>query len=106
MHLDIVNAEDRFSYDVHHMSRIMRKPDFCVCENKGADQHLCFRYTYSTLLLLPKSEISSVSAQAGLCQTGSETPKTSFLASRLIYFLPMICMIDKTDKESNYLSEN
>ena len=35
-----------------HMSRIMRKPDFCICENKGADQlcsnctadqHLCFR---------------------------------------------------------------
>ena len=35
------------------MSRIMRKPDFCICENKGADQlcsnctadhqRLCFR---------------------------------------------------------------
>ena len=24
----------------HHMSRIMRKPDFFICENKGADQ-LC-----------------------------------------------------------------
>ena len=21
-----------------HMSRVMRKPDFCLCENKGADQ--------------------------------------------------------------------
>ena len=40
----------------------------CICENKGADQlrgnreadqRLCFRYTDSTLPLLPKSEISS-----------------------------------------------
>ena len=43
----------------------------------------------SKISLLPKSEISSfwpsaVAAHAGLCQTGSETPKTRFLASRLI----------------------
>ena len=76
----------------------MRKPDFCLCENKGAnqlrsnceaDQRLCFRYTDSTIPLLPKSEISSfkpssVAAQAGLCRTWSETPKSGFLASRLI----------------------
>ena len=50
------------------MSRIMRKPDFCLGENKGADQlrgdreadqRLCFRYTDSTISLLLKSEISS-----------------------------------------------
>ena len=50
------------------MSRIMRKRDFCLCENKGADQlrgnreadqRLCFRYTDSTISLLLKSEISS-----------------------------------------------
>ena len=37
---------------------LSRKPDFCLCENKGADQlrsnctadqRLCFRYTDSTL---------------------------------------------------------
>ena len=30
----------------HHMSRVMRKPTFCICENKDAeaDQRLCFRY--------------------------------------------------------------
>ena len=22
----------------------MRKPNFCICENKDADQRLCFRY--------------------------------------------------------------
>ena len=50
------------------MSRIARKPDFCLCENKGADQlrgnreadqRLCFCYTDSIFPLLLKSEISS-----------------------------------------------
>ena len=81
-----------------HMSRIVRKPEFCLCENKGADQlrsnceadqRLCFSYTDSTISLLLKSEISSfypafMTAQVGLCQTWSEAPKTGFLASRLI----------------------
>ena len=57
---------------------LMRKPTICIGENKDADQHLCFRYTDSTLPLLPKSEISSfwpasVLVQLGLCQTCSET---------------------------------
>ena len=26
----------------------MGKPTICICENKGADQRLCFRYTDST----------------------------------------------------------
>ena len=52
----------------HYLSRIMRKPDFCLSENKGADQlrgnreadqRLCFRYSDSTIPLLLKSEISS-----------------------------------------------
>ena len=65
----------------------MRKPCFCLCKNKGADQlrsnceadqRLCFRYTDSTIPLLPKSKISSiylssVVAQTGLCQTRSES---------------------------------
>ena len=47
----------------------MRKPDFCICGNKdadqlcgdhGADQRLCFRYTDSTIPLLPKSKISGL----------------------------------------------
>ena len=50
------------------MSRIVRKPEFCLCENKGADQlrgnreadqRLCFRHSDSTIPLLLKSEISS-----------------------------------------------
>ena len=47
----------------------MRKPAFCLCENKDADQlrgnreadqRLRFRYTDSKIPLLPKSEISSL----------------------------------------------
>ena len=43
----------------------MRKPAFCICENKDADQlrgnreadqGLCFRHTDSTIPLLSKSE--------------------------------------------------
>ena len=75
----------------------MRKPDFCLCENKGADrlrsnweadQSLCFRYTDSAISRLLISEISSfspasVTVQVRLCQTWSETQKTGFPASRL-----------------------
>ena len=51
-----------------YMSRIVRKPAFCICENKDADQlrgdreadqRLCFRYIDSAIPLLSKSEISS-----------------------------------------------
>ena len=68
----------------------MRKLAFGICENKEADQlsgnheadqRLCFRYTYSTIPLLPKSEISKCS----VCGTWSETPNTGFLTTRLIF---------------------
>ena len=75
-----------------YMSRVVRKPAFCICENKDADQlrgnreadqRLCFRYTASTIPLLSKYEISSlypscVVVQPGLCGTWSETPKQVF----------------------------
>ena len=50
-----------------YMGLVMRKPAFCICENKGADQlrgnreadqRLCFRYTDSTIPLLPIYEIN------------------------------------------------
>ena len=86
---------------IYYMSRDARKPDICLCENIGADQlrgnreadqRLCFRYTDSIFPLLLISEISSflpasVTVQVSLCQTLSETPKTGFLASRLILCL-------------------
>ena len=79
------------------MSRAMRKPDICICENKytdklcgnrEADQRLCFRNIDSSIPLLSKSKISSfypssVAVQPSLCRTWSETPKTGFLTARL-----------------------
>ena len=47
------------------MSRVMRKPAFCICENKGADQprgnhvadqHLCYHCIDRIIPLLPKSK--------------------------------------------------
>ena len=86
----------------------MRKRDFCICENKDADQlrgnreadqRLCFRYTDSTIPLLPKSEISSfspssVAVQPGLYRTWSETPKTGFLRTRLKLFCFVVAIFD------------
>ena len=52
-----------------HLSLVMRKPAFCICENKDADQLrgnrqadqcLCFLYIASTIPLLPKYKISSL----------------------------------------------
>ena len=69
----------------------MRKQDADqIRGNREADQRLCFRYSDSTIPLLPKSEIpslqpSSVAVQPGLCGTWSETPKTGFLTTRLIF---------------------
>ena len=74
------------------MSRAVRKPDFCLCKNKGADQlcsyctadqRLCFRYRNSSIppLFLPKIFrllLSSVTVQASLCQTWLETQIVGF----------------------------
>ena len=97
----------------------MRKLDFRICENKGADQlcgncttdqRPCFRYTDSPVPLLSKSEISSlkpssVAVQPGLCRTWSETPKTGFLTTRLIYKLFVSVGEDEVD-ESKWKAVN
>ena len=58
-----------FSQEEAHLSIVMRKLDFCICENKDkdqlrgnceADQRLCFRSTASTIPLLPIYKISSL----------------------------------------------
>ena len=81
----------------HELSRAVRKPDFCLCENKGADQlcrnctadqGLCFRYMDNMFPFLLKYKISSfqpfsVTVQTRLCQSWSKTPKTCFHASGL-----------------------
>ena len=87
----------------------MRKPAFCICENKGtdqlhdnhaSDQLLYFRYIDSTILILSKSKMSSflpssVVIQLGLCRTWWETLdlKTGYLITPLILYLPPVTMI-------------
>ena len=53
-----------------YMSLVLRKPAFCICENKDADQlHgnreadqcLCFRYTDSRIPLLPNQKVQASS---------------------------------------------
>ena len=81
-----------FVSDKFKMSLVVRKPSFCICENKDADQlrgnreadqRLCFRHIDSTILLLPRSRISSlypssVTAQPSLCRTRWETRRPVF----------------------------
>ena len=55
-------------YHLPNMSLVVRKPAFCICENKdadllrsncAADQRFCFRYIDTTIALLDESGISS-----------------------------------------------
>ena len=87
-----------------NMSLCVRKPTICMGENKDADQlrgnreadqRLCFRYTDSTFppLLIPKFSrfwVSSVTVQAGLCWTWSETQIVGFVMHRLIWKIDRI----------------
>ena len=56
---------------VYYLSHVMSKPAFCICENKGADQlrdnraadqHLCFRFINSAILLLNQRTNGPVNA--------------------------------------------
>ena len=58
----------------------MRKPDFCLCKNKDADQlcsnctadqRLCFRYSDSTIPLLPLPKISRFQHFSETIQVGN-----------------------------------
>ena len=68
--LKITKLQKDRSPGEQYLSLVMRKPFFCICENKDADQlrgnreadqRFCFRYTDSTfpLLLNPKFQVSS-----------------------------------------------
>ena len=82
------------------MIRLMRKTDFCLCENKRHRSAVTaqlisafgFTKTDSTIPLLVKYEISSswlpsLNVQARLCWNGSENTKTGFrvAANNMIY---------------------
>ena len=66
----------------------MRKPAFCICKNKGADQlhghraadqRLCFCYINSTIHMLSKLEISSLQPSSEVVQ-----PRLSNFVSDLV----------------------
>ena len=81
-----------FSRGGSNTNHVMIKPDLCLRENKGADQlcsnctvdqSLCFCYRNSTMFHLLIFEISgfqpsSVTLQADLCWTWSETRRSAF----------------------------
>ena len=75
LNLFFLNVHNCIEYPIYchighiFMIRVIRKPAFCICENRDADQlrgnheadqRLCFRYIDSTIPLLPKYEISSL----------------------------------------------
>ena len=78
----------------------MRKFDYRLCENKGADQlcsnctaDLISAFVFATWIVqflfflnqkFQAFSFFSGTAQPGLCRTWSEAPNTDFLASRLI----------------------
>ena len=83
------------------MSRVMRKPAFCICENKDADQlrgnceadqRLCFRYTDSTIpryFLNPKFQVSSdlLWLLSPVCVGPGRKPRRGFLRTRLMLYV-------------------
>ena len=87
-----------YMYSYFNLSCYIRKSVICICKNKGADQlcsnctadqHLCFRYTDSTIPLLIKAEISSFyDCISILYQTWLEHSLLVFPCS-LFYFLDL-----------------
>ena len=84
-----------------HMSLVMRKLVFCMCENKDADQlrgnreadqRLCFRYTDSTIPLLPiymKFQASShlLWLYSPVCVRPGRKPRRPVFSQRGSYFI-------------------
>ena len=82
-----------------YLSHVVRKPTFCICENKAADQlrgnreadqRLCFRYTDSIIPLLSKSDQSSsplLWLYSSVLSDLVGNHNVCFLTSRLIYIL-------------------
>ena len=92
------------------MSGRIRKPTFCICENKGADQlrsnceadqRLCFRYIDSTIPLLLKSEISIFYVTFCDCTARFvldlvRTEVVGFLMHRITMYLIGTCNVNTT----------
>ena len=96
----------------HNISHVMRKPTFCICENKdadqlcsnsGADQRLCFRCKDSILYFLNPSTfkirnfkaVSIFRCTARFVSDLVGNENVSFLTSWLIYYIPFSQAINK-----------
>ena len=103
--------------NVIYMSRIVRKPDFCLCENKGeisfaVTAKLINAFVFATrivpfLYFLNKKKSSfkpaSDTEQACLCQTWSENPEDRFsnVAAQLCSRKSMkVAIQDKFDSDN------
>ena len=80
----------------------MRKPAFCICENKDADQlrgnreadqRLCFRYMDSTIPVLLISEISSCGCTELFVSDMVGSPEDRFSQNEAPIFHVTICWI-------------
>ena len=94
------------------MSRIVRKQAFCICENKDADQlrgncmadqHHCFRYIDSTILLLPKplAILCDHTAQFVLDLVGNPKDRFSHDAAHIEYMYMLRTGTDHNKKFKN-----
>ena len=90
--------QTRLGRQTVYMSRVMRKPVFCICENKDADQlrgnreadqRLCFRYIDSTIPLLPKTKFQAFShllwLYSPVCVRPGQKPQRPFFSQRDSY---------------------
>ena len=106
------------------MSHVIRKPVFCKCENKdadqlrnncAADQLLCFRYIVLSLFYHnPKFKVSnhllwlhSLICVGPVWKPRSSVPKTGFLMSQLkIQHVKLFLLFFVTQTDKNHISND
>ena len=97
---------------IHHLSQIMRKPTFCICENIDADPSavtakLISAFVFATQIvqslffLNPKYQASSylLWLYSPVCVGPGRKPECCFFMTRLICFEPK----HKHDKTNSYM---
>ena len=95
--MELINAFLKtrvLAFVVLDISRVVRKRAFCICENKGADQlrgnreanqRLCFRYSDSTIPLLPTSSSHLLLLYIPVCVGPGRKPRRPVLSQRGSY---------------------
>ena len=89
----------------------MRKPVFCICENKDAnqvrgnreaDQCLCFRFLESKVPLLPKYEISILWLYSPVCVGPGRNPRRQVFSQRGSFDFLLICLVSQATRDFVY----